>query len=39
VFDLTDATDWIVAIVVAVVLCGVVFALAYWLLDIGYGPK
>jgi len=39
VFELDDVTDWIVAVIVAVVFDGLVFVLARRLLNIGFGPK
>lgn len=38
-FELDDATDWIIAGIVTLACYGVVFALARWLLNIGFGQK
>jgi hypothetical protein len=39
VFELDDVTDWVVVVIVATVFYGLVFAVAHWLLNIGFGPK
>jgi len=38
-FELDDPAEWILAGIGAIACVGVVFALARWLLNIGFGPR